>query len=46
MQWLVYAIDKKSKRVASFYIGKRTNKTLNTVIKTLLNSNPEKNTHR
>jgi len=42
MQWLVYAIDKKSKRVAGFYIGKRTNKTLNTVIKTLLNSNPEK----
>ncbi|WP_324292112.1 IS1 family transposase [Chryseobacterium sp. C-71] len=41
-QWLVYAIDKKSKIVAGFYIGKRTNKILKTVITTLLNSNPEK----
>lgn len=41
-QWLVYAINKVTKTVANFYIGKRTNKTLNTVIKTLLNSNPEK----
>ena len=41
-QWLVYAIDKKSKIVAGFYIGKRTNKTLKAVITTLLNSNPEK----
>lgn len=40
-QWLVYAIDKKSKMVAGFYIGKRTNKTLKAVITTLLNSNPE-----
>jgi insertion element IS1 protein InsB len=41
-QWLVYAINKVTKTVANFYIGKRTNKTLNTVIKTLINSNPEK----
>lgn len=41
-QWLVYAIHKKSKMVAGFYIGKRTNKTLKAVITTLLNSNPEK----
>ncbi|MCX8531934.1 IS1 family transposase [Chryseobacterium luquanense] len=41
--WLVYAIDKITKQVASFYIGKRNNKTLNAVVKTLLNSNPEKN---
>jgi len=26
-QWLVYAINKKSKLIAGFYIGKRTNKT-------------------
>lgn len=40
--WLVYAIDKITKQVASFYIGKRNNKTLNAVVKTLLNSKPEK----
>ncbi|MDF2934044.1 MAG: transposase [Chryseobacterium sp.] len=41
-QWLVYTINKVTKTVANFYIGKRTNKTLKTVIKTLINSNPEK----
>lgn len=41
-QWLVYAIDKKCKKVVSFCIGKRTNKTLHSVIKTIINSNPEK----
>lgn len=41
-QWLVYAISKKTKSVVGFHIGKRTNKTLNAVIKNLLNSNPEK----
>lgn len=40
--WLVYAIDKKYKKVISFCIGKRTNKTLHSVIKTIINSNPEK----
>ena len=41
-QWLVYAIDKKCKKVICFCIGKRTNKTLHSVIKTIINSNPEK----
>jgi len=41
-QWLVYAIDRKSKMVACFYIGKRTNRTLNAVITTLINSDPQK----
>ena len=40
--WLVYAIDKKYKKVISFCIGKRTNKTLHSAIKTIINSNPEK----
>lgn len=41
-QWLVYAINKKTKTIAGFYIGKRTNRTLNAVIKTLIHSKPEK----
>jgi len=40
--WLVYAIDKETKEVANFYIGKRNNKTLNVVIKTILNSKAQK----
>lgn len=40
--WLVYALDTKTKEVTNFFIGKRNNKTLNVVIKTLLNSKPEK----
>ena len=36
--WLVYTINKTTKQVAGFYIGKRNNKTLNAVVKTLLNS--------
>lgn len=36
--WLVYAIDTITRQVAAFYIGKRNNKTLNTVVKTLINS--------
>lgn len=32
--WLVYAINKTTKHVAGFYIGKRNNKTLNAVVKT------------
>jgi len=39
-QWLVYAIHKNTKTIAAFYMGKRTNKTLNAVIKTLLHSKP------
>jgi len=41
-QWLVYAINKNTKSIIGFNIGKRTNKTLNTVIKTLIHSEPEK----
>ncbi|WP_265427105.1 IS1 family transposase [Chryseobacterium sp. YIM B08800] len=41
-QWLVYAINKETKSIAGFHIGKRTSKTLNSVIKTLLYSKPEK----
>ena len=40
--WLVYAINKNTKDIVSFCIGKRTNRTLNTAIKTLIYSNPEK----
>lgn len=36
--WLVYAIDKNTKRVVGFYIDRRNNKTLNAVVKTLLNA--------
>jgi len=42
LQWLVYAINKNTKTIAAFYIGKRTNKTLNAVIKTLMHSKPQK----
>jgi len=41
-QWLVYAINKETKLITGFHIGKRTSKTLNSVIKTLLYSKPEK----
>jgi insertion element IS1 protein InsB len=40
--WLVYAINKNSKEVVGFDIGKRNNKTLNSVVKTLLSSKAEK----
>lgn len=40
--WLVYALDKESKKVVCFQIGKRTTKTLQSVIKTLLYSHPHK----
>lgn len=40
--WLTYAINKSTKEVAGFYIGKRNNKTLNAVVKTLINAKPEK----
>ncbi|WP_379964317.1 IS1 family transposase [Epilithonimonas sp. UC225_85] len=36
--WLVYAIDKTTKEVACFYLGRRNNTTLNAVAKTLINS--------
>ncbi|MGO4710979.1 IS1 family transposase [Chryseobacterium sp. 2TAF14] len=40
--WLVYALEKDSKNVICFNLGKRNNETLNSVIKTLINSHPEK----
>jgi len=32
MIWIVYALETRTKKVVSFAIGSRTNKTLNTVI--------------
>jgi IS1 family transposase/transposase-like protein len=40
--WLVYAIDRETRQVANFYIGRRTNRTLRAVVKTLINSKPLK----
>jgi len=40
--WLVYAIHKTTKEVAGFYVGRTNNKTLNTVVKTLLNAEAKK----
>jgi len=40
--WLVYALEKNSKTVVSFCIGKRTNKTLNRVLETLKLSDAKK----
>jgi insertion element IS1 protein InsB len=33
--WIVYALERTSKKVVSFWIGRRTNATLNVVVKTL-----------
>lgn len=33
--WIVYALERTTRSVVSFYVGKRTNKTLNAVLKTL-----------
>jgi len=40
--WLVYALEKNSKTVVSFNVGKRTNKTLNRVLETLKLSDTKK----
>jgi insertion element IS1 protein InsB len=40
--WLVYAVNTTTKEIAGFHIGKRTNKTLNHAIKTLINSKADK----
>ena len=40
--WLVYALEKESKNVVSFNVGKRTNKTLSRVINTLKLSEAKK----
>ncbi|MDO4230292.1 MAG: IS1 family transposase [Capnocytophaga sp.] len=36
--WVVYALERVTHKIVSFCVGKRTNKTLNVVIKTLLNA--------
>lgn len=33
--WIVYALERTDRNVVSFYVGARTNKTLNVVLKTL-----------
>lgn len=33
--WVVYALERESKKVVSFYVGARTNKTLKVVLKSL-----------
>lgn len=40
--WLVYALERDSKRVVSFNVGKRTNKTLSRVLTTLKLSEAKK----
>jgi IS1 family transposase/transposase-like protein len=40
--WLVYALEKESKSIVSFNVGKRTNKTLNRVVETLKLSRAKK----
>lgn len=40
--WIVYALEKESKKIVSFNVGARTNKTLSKVIKTITLSNPKK----
>lgn len=40
--WLVYALEKKSKNVVSFNVGKRTNKTLSRIVDILKLSEPKK----
>ena len=40
--WLVYALEKNSKTVLSFNVGKRTNKTLSRVLETLKLSDAKK----
>ncbi|NMH27436.1 IS1 family transposase [Flavobacterium silvaticum] len=40
--WIAYALDRKTKNVIGFSIGKRTNKTLNSIIKTLELSEAER----
>jgi insertion element IS1 protein InsB len=42
LRWIVYALDRESKRVVSFNVGRRTNKTLKLVIKSLELANARK----
>lgn len=40
--WIVYALEKESKKIVGFNVGARTNKTLSKVIETVTHSNPKK----
>jgi len=42
LRWIVYALERESKTVVSFNVGRRTNKTLKRVIKSLELSNARK----
>ena len=42
LRWIVYALDKETKQVVSFNVGRRTNKTLKRVIKSLELANARK----
>ena len=42
LRWIVYALDRESKAVVSFNVGRRTNKTLKYVIRSLELSNGRK----
>ena len=39
--WIVYALERETKKIVSFNIGARTNKTLNVVLKTLKLAEPK-----
>ena len=39
--WIVYALERKTNRVVSFAVGRRTKRTLRNVINTLLLSSPK-----
>lgn len=39
--WIVYALERKTKQVVNFNIGRRTKRTLQYVTNTLLLSNPK-----
>jgi len=41
-KWLVYTIDKNTKQVANFFIGRRNNTTLSSIVKTLVNARATK----
>jgi insertion element IS1 protein InsB len=38
--WIVYALERETRKVISFHVGRRTNNTLNVVLKTVRFSNP------
>jgi len=42
LRWIVYALDRETRQVVSFNVGRRTNKTLKRVIKSLELSNARK----